>query len=85
MILITNKKNNNMATDYQKTQQSIIRQSQIKNVVEYCRMIGTPLTLKEIVRITNVLVDYCENGYTKEVGEKLDAIDTHIASKFEEV
>lgn len=73
-----------MAQDYQKTQQSIIRQSQIKNVVDYCRMIGTPLTLKEIVRITNVLVDYCENGYTPEIGNLLDKIDVHIASKFEE-
>jgi hypothetical protein len=73
-----------MAQDYQKTQQSIIRQSQIKNVVDYCRMIGTPMTLKEIVSITNVLVDYCENGYSKELGVRLEKIDKHISSKFEE-
>jgi hypothetical protein len=47
-------------------------------------MIGTPLTLKDIVGITNVLVDYCENGYSKELGERLDTIDNHIAKKFEE-
>jgi hypothetical protein len=70
--------------DYQKTQESIIRQSQIKLVVEYCRMIGTPLTLKDIVGITNVLVDYCENGYSTEIGKRLDTIDSHIAKKFEE-
>jgi hypothetical protein len=70
--------------DYQKNQQSIIRQSQIKLVTDYCRMIGTPLSLKEIVRITNVLVDYCENGYSEDIGKRLDAIDNHIASKFEE-
>lgn len=74
-----------MAQDYQKTQQSIMRQSQIKNVVDYCRMIGTPMTLKEIIGITNVLVDYCENGYSNELGQRLDNIDKHIASKFEEV
>ncbi len=45
-----------MATDYQKNQESIVRQSTLKFVGEYCRMIGTPLTLKEIVRITNVSV-----------------------------
>jgi hypothetical protein len=73
-----------MAQDYQKTQVSIIRQSQIKLVVEYARMIGTPMTLKEIVGITNVLVDYIEQGYSKEMGERLDNIDKHIASKFEE-
>jgi hypothetical protein len=67
-----------MAQDYQKTQQSIIRQSQIKNVVDYCRMIGTPLTLKDIVGITNVLVDYCENGYSKELQERFEKIEQII-------
>lgn len=70
--------------DFQKNQSSIIRQSQIKMVVEYCRMIGTPMTLKEIVGITNVLVDYCESGYSKEIGERLESIDKHIQKKFEE-
>jgi hypothetical protein len=74
-----------MAQDYQKTQQSIMRQSQVKNVIEYGRMIGTPMTLKEIIGITNVLVDYCENGYSTELGQRLDNIDKHIASKFEQV
>ncbi len=70
--------------DFQKNQSSIIRQSQIKMVVEYCRMIGTPMTLREIVGITNVLVDYCESGYSKEIGERLESIDKHIQKKFEE-
>ena len=38
-----------MANDYQKNQGSIERQSTLKMVVDYCRMIGTPMTLKEIV------------------------------------
>jgi hypothetical protein len=70
--------------DFQKNQGSIERQSTMKMVVEYCRMIGTPLTLKEIVGITNVLVDYCQNGYSKEIGDRLDKIDSHIKSLFEE-
>jgi hypothetical protein len=73
-----------MAQDYQNTQASIVRQSTLKFVGDYCRMIGTPLTLKEVVRITNVLTDYCQNGYSPEIGNLLDKIDTHIASKFEE-
>ena len=73
-----------MAQDYQKTQDSIVRQSTLKFVGDYCRMIGTPLTLKEVVGITNVLTDYCQNGYSKELGERLDKIDTHIKSMFEE-
>lgn len=71
-------------SDYQKTQDSIVRQSTLKFVGDYCRIIGTPLTLKEVVGITNVLTDYCQNGYTKEIGERLDNIDKHIQSKFEE-
>jgi hypothetical protein len=70
--------------DFQKNQESIVRQSTLKFVGDYCRMIGTPLTLKEVVGVTNVLVDYCQNGYTKEIGERLDKIDTHIKSLFEE-
>ena len=72
-------------TDYQKNQESIVRQSTLKFVGEYCRMIGTPLTLHEIVGITNVLTDYCQNGYTKEVKERLNKVDEHIKSKFESV
>jgi hypothetical protein len=74
-----------MANDYQKNQESIVRQSTLKFVGEYCRMIGTPLTLKEVVGITNVLTDYCQSGYNKEIGERLEKIDKHIQSKFEEV
>lgn len=73
-----------MAQDYQKNQESIVRQSTLKFVGDYCRMIGTPLTLKEVVGVTNVLVDYCQNGYSKEIGERLDKIDGHIKSLFEE-
>ena len=69
---------------FQKNEESIVRQSTIKFVGEYCRVIGTPLTLKEIVGITNVLSDYCLNGYSKEIGDRLDKIDSHIQSKFEE-
>ena len=73
-----------MAQDYQKNQESIVRQSTLKFVGEYCRMIGTPMTLKEIVGITNVLTEYCQEGYSKEIGERLDKIDKHIQTKFEE-
>ena len=73
-----------MSQDYSKTQDSIVRQSTLKFMMDYCKMIGTPLTLKEVVGFTNVLVDYCQNGYSKEMGERLDKIDNHIKSLFEE-
>jgi hypothetical protein len=69
---------------YEKNQESIVRQSTLKFVGDYCKMIGTPLTLKEVVGVTNVLVDYCQNGYTKELGERLDRVDVAIRAKFEE-
>lgn len=71
-------------SDYKNTQDSIVRQSTLKFVGDYCKMIGTPLTLKEVVGVTNVLVDYCINGYSKEIGERLSKIDGHIQTKFEE-
>lgn len=72
-------------SNFEKNQESIVRQSTLKFVGEYCRLIGTPLTLKETVGITNVLVDYCQNGYSKELGERLDRVDIAIKSKFEEL
>lgn len=66
------------------TQDSIVRQSSLKFVTEYCRTIGTPLTLKEVIGITNVITDYCQNGYSKEISERIDKIDQHIQMKFEE-
>jgi hypothetical protein len=66
--------------DFQKNQDSIVRQSTLKFVGEFCRLTGTPLSLKEIVGITNVLTDYCQNGYSKEMGDRLDKIDNHIKS-----
>jgi hypothetical protein len=68
----------------QDTQKTIVTQSQLKFVFDYTNKLGVNLTLKETVGVTNVLVDYCLNGYTKELGERLDAIDKFIAAKFEE-
>ena len=66
------------------TQDSIVRQSSLKFVQDYQRTIGTPLTLKEILGITNVIVDYCQNGWSKELGNRVDNIDKFIQTKFPE-
>jgi len=71
-------------SDYQKNQESIVRQSSLKFVQDYQRAIGTPLTLKEILGITNVIVDYCQNGWSKDLATKIDKIDDYIMKKFEE-
>ena len=68
----------------QDTQRTIVTQSQLKFVFDYTNKLGVNLTLKETIGITNVLVDYCLHGYSKEIGDRLDSIDKFIKSKFEE-
>jgi hypothetical protein len=59
----------------------IVRQSQLKLVLEYTSHANVELKLKEIVGITNVMVDYCINGYSKELGDRLESIDTFLELK----
>jgi hypothetical protein len=61
-----------------------VTQSQLKFVQEYSKQIKVNLTLKEMVAVTNVLVDYCMNGYSKEIGSRLEAVDKFIMEKFSE-
>lgn len=68
----------------QDTQKTIVTQSQLKFVQDYTKQIGVNLTLKEIVGVTNVLVDYCLNGYSAEIGKRLDSIDKFILDKFKD-
>jgi hypothetical protein len=70
-----------MAQDREKT---IVTQSQLKFVQDYSRQLNVNLTLKEMVGITNVMVDYCINGYSTEIAKRLDTIDKFILEKFEE-
>lgn len=68
----------------QDTQKTIVTQSQLKFVFDYSSKLGVNLTLKEIVGVTNVLVDYCMNGYSKEIGSRLETIDKFILDKFKD-
>jgi hypothetical protein len=68
----------------QEKEKVIVTQSQLKFVGDYARQIGVNLTLKELVGITNVMVDYCMNGYSAEIGKRLDIVDKFILEKFEE-
>lgn len=64
-----------MAQDKEKV---IVTQSQLKFVFDYTNKLRVNLTLKELVGVTNVLVDYCINGYSKELGDRLESIDKFI-------
>ena len=62
----------------QNKERQIASQSSMKLVLEWSVSWGKCLTLKELVGITNVIVDYVENGYTAEIGKRLDTIQDHI-------
>jgi len=66
------------------TQKIIVNQSMMKFTADYLKQINLNLPLKDVIAITNVLSDYCVNGYSKDIGSRLDAIDKYIKDKFEE-
>ena len=65
----------------QNKDRQIATQSSLKLVLEWSTSCEKCLTLKELVGITNIIVDYVENGYTAEIGKRLDAIQEHIDNK----
>ena len=65
----------------QNTGRQIATQSSLKLVLDWSISCDKCLTLKELVGITNVIVDYVEGGYTKEIGDRLEKIQDHIDNK----
>ena len=55
--------------------------SPLKLVNDWAISCNQCLTLKEIISITNVVVDYVENGYSKEIGERLTTIDNYLKNE----
>lgn len=64
------------------TSAQIARQSQIKVVQDWARDCGVCLTLKDLVSVTTVLVDFIENGYSKDLGERLDKVDEYLIQEY---
>ncbi len=65
----------------QNKERQIATQSSLKLVNDWSNSCGKCLTLKELVGITNVIVDYVENGYSKEIGDRIGTIDEHMKTK----
>ena len=65
----------------QNKERQIAAQSSLKLVLEWSTSCGKCLELKELVAITNVIVDYVENGYTAEIGKRLETIQDHLDNK----
>jgi hypothetical protein len=65
----------------QSQSRQIATQSSLKMVNEWAISCNQCLTLKELISITNVIVDYVENGYTKEIGNRLETIDNYLKNE----
>jgi hypothetical protein len=65
----------------QNKERQIASQSSLKLVLDWSISCNKCLTMKELVGMSVVIVDYIENGYTKELGERLDKIQEHIEYK----
>ena len=65
----------------QSKERQIATQSSLRLVNDWANSCGKCLELKELVAITNVIVDYVEKGYSKELGDRLDKIQEHLDHK----
>ena len=65
----------------QNTSRQIATQSSLKLILDWSISCNKCLTLKELVSITNVMVDYVESGYSKEIGDRLEKIQNYIDEK----
>ena len=65
----------------QNKDRQIASQSSMKLVLDWSISCGKCLTMKELVAMSVVIVDYVENGYSKEIGDRLEKIQDHIDNK----
>jgi len=65
----------------QNKDRQIATQSSMKLVLEWANACNTCLTMKELVGMSVVIVDFVENGYSKEIGERLEKIQEHLDNK----
>jgi hypothetical protein len=62
-------------------QTQIVRQSSLKLMLEWSSTCDKCLTLKELVTMTEVVTEYVQTGYNKEIGERLDKIENYLNTK----
>jgi hypothetical protein len=65
----------------QSKERQIAAQSSMKLILDWSNSCGKCLTIKDLVGISVVIVDYVENGYTTELGKRLEAIQDHIDNR----
>ena len=65
-------------------QQIIVRQSQLKNSLDYWRMLGVKPTLIEVIRVARLLSVFCIDGYNEKTLELVEQGDKYLEEKFKE-
>ena len=65
----------------QNKDRQIATQSSLKLVNEWASNCNKCLTIKELVRVADIITDFVEKGYSKELGEVLDKIQDHLDNK----
>lgn len=67
-------------TPYNKDIQ-ILRQSQVKLALEYCNSIGIKLTMAELLRMTDILVESCLFSMDKDLKDRVKKLDDFLETK----
>lgn len=62
-------------------EQQIVAQSSLKLVLEFSNTCGYCLDLKDLCGISRVIEEYVENGYSKELGDRLEKVDEYLKEK----
>jgi len=66
----------------QNKERQIASQSSLKLVLDWSKECGYCLSMKDLVGVSVVLVDYVENGYSKELGDRLMKIDDYLQEQY---
>ena len=66
----------------QNKERQIAAQSQLKMVQEWATSCGYCLSLADLVKVSTLMVEYVENGYSKEMGDRLEKVDSYINSNY---
>ena len=66
----------------QSKERQIAAQSQLKMTQEWAHACGYCLSLADLVKVSTVMVDYVENGYSKELGERLQKVDEYLQTEY---
>jgi bacterioferritin-associated ferredoxin len=65
----------------QSKDRQIATQSSLRTILDWANSCGKCLTMKELMAMAVVLVDFVENGYSKELGDRAEKIQEHLDHK----